>query len=537
MHRTARCKADIDFLEEEYPAYPTTINDEILHEHVERVGKLLLGPKNVTTANKVMAGEDFGFYQGVIPGVMFGIGIRNEDLGSVHSPHSPHFFLDEDVLPLGVALHTALAEIYLNNQWESVDKKDLRIESQDLNMAEKEYTRIKEIKESNGNYKIKVRVSRIWEAIDYTTNTVKSLDTLLLDEHGDQIHAKIPSFIIGKYKPQLKEMQIYHIEDFSTLKIFDNVTYRPVNHPYIIKFKWNTIVKPNREFDTQFPKQQFDFVDFTKVSSRKDNKHLTDIIGIVSTWSQPVEQKKKNNTVSTMMELYLKDERNNSIQVTIWGENAKIIKDWILKNSSGKTVLIITSASISEFYGSYSLSTTSATKVYQNSDIQEIANLKNRYILKMEIEDNTATAMATLFEQEASSLLQKSAKELLTMEENGTEIAEKEFGRLIGHTTIFQIRVTRFNKEQNNNSLTISKIFPVNKIDNTEQNQKDNYDATPSDNASRNTKITHQITHHSKAHLDGTVATIIEDSNNTNDGEDEQPPTKRICRTNEDNQE
>ncbi|KAF9614935.1 hypothetical protein IFM89_021365 [Coptis chinensis] len=117
-------------LKEEYPAYPTTINDEILHEHVERVGKLLLGPKNVTTANKVMAGEDFGFYQGVIPGVMFGIGIRNEDLGSVHSPHSPHFFLDEGVLPLGVALHTALAEIYLNDQWESVDKKDLRIESQ-----------------------------------------------------------------------------------------------------------------------------------------------------------------------------------------------------------------------------------------------------------------------------------------------------------------------------------------------------------------------------------------------------------------------
>ncbi|KAF9622292.1 hypothetical protein IFM89_031095 [Coptis chinensis] len=124
------CKSDIDFLEEEYPAYPTTINDEILHEHVERVGKLLLGPKNVTTANKVMAGEDFGFYQEVIPGVMFGIGIRNEDLGSVHSPHSPHFFLDEDVLPLRVTLHTTLAEIYLNDQWESVDKKDLRIESQ-----------------------------------------------------------------------------------------------------------------------------------------------------------------------------------------------------------------------------------------------------------------------------------------------------------------------------------------------------------------------------------------------------------------------
>ncbi|KAL0321635.1 UNVERIFIED_CONTAM: IAA-amino acid hydrolase ILR1-like 5 [Sesamum calycinum] len=57
--------------------------------------------------------EDFAFYQEVIPGAMFGIGIRNEKVGSIHSPHSPYFFLDEDVLPIGAALHTALAEFYL----------------------------------------------------------------------------------------------------------------------------------------------------------------------------------------------------------------------------------------------------------------------------------------------------------------------------------------------------------------------------------------------------------------------------------------
>ncbi|RVW60912.1 IAA-amino acid hydrolase ILR1-like 5 [Vitis vinifera] len=62
----------------------------------------------------VVNDEDFAFYQEVIPGVMFSIGIRNELVGSVHSPHSPHFFLDEDVLPIGAALHTALAEIYLD---------------------------------------------------------------------------------------------------------------------------------------------------------------------------------------------------------------------------------------------------------------------------------------------------------------------------------------------------------------------------------------------------------------------------------------
>ncbi|XP_057951265.1 IAA-amino acid hydrolase ILR1-like 5 isoform X6 [Malania oleifera] len=114
-----RCNAYIDMREEDYPAYPAVVNDERLHQHVQRVGRFLLGPENVKAGTKVMAGEDFAFYQEVIPGVMFSIGIRNEELGSVHSPHSPHFFLDEDVLPIGASLHTALAETYLNEHQHS----------------------------------------------------------------------------------------------------------------------------------------------------------------------------------------------------------------------------------------------------------------------------------------------------------------------------------------------------------------------------------------------------------------------------------
>ncbi|KAI3457921.1 hypothetical protein Pfo_014584 [Paulownia fortunei] len=108
-----RCKAYVNMKEEEFPPYPACVNDERLHRHVKRVGGLLLGPENVKEARKVMAGEDFAFYQQMIPGVMFSIGIRNEKIGSVHPPHSPHFFLDEDVLPIGAAVHTAVAEFYL----------------------------------------------------------------------------------------------------------------------------------------------------------------------------------------------------------------------------------------------------------------------------------------------------------------------------------------------------------------------------------------------------------------------------------------
>ncbi|KAL6320434.1 hypothetical protein AAG906_007131 [Vitis piasezkii] len=108
-----RCNAYFYRTEEDY-LLPAVVNDKVMHQHVLRVGKLLLDPENTQVANKVMASEDFAFYQEVIPGVMFGIGVRNEQVGSVHPLHSSHFFLDEAVLPIGAALHTAIAEMYLD---------------------------------------------------------------------------------------------------------------------------------------------------------------------------------------------------------------------------------------------------------------------------------------------------------------------------------------------------------------------------------------------------------------------------------------
>ncbi|XP_009119945.2 IAA-amino acid hydrolase ILR1-like 3 [Brassica rapa] len=110
-----RCQADIDMHEEDHPMYPATVNDHKLHEHAERVLKLLVGPENVKPGEKIMAGEDFAFYQQKIPGYYLGIGIRNEQVGSVHSVHSPYFFLDENVLPIGSAVFAALAEMYIQD--------------------------------------------------------------------------------------------------------------------------------------------------------------------------------------------------------------------------------------------------------------------------------------------------------------------------------------------------------------------------------------------------------------------------------------
>jgi len=109
------CTAFIDFKEEESPEYPPTVNNERLHSHVQKVGETLLGVHNVKHMGQKMGAEDFAFYSQIIPGTLFWIGMRNESIGSIHSGHSPHFFVDENVLPLGAALHASIAKMYLDH--------------------------------------------------------------------------------------------------------------------------------------------------------------------------------------------------------------------------------------------------------------------------------------------------------------------------------------------------------------------------------------------------------------------------------------
>ncbi|GMI91790.1 IAA-ALANINE RESISTANT 3, JASMONIC ACID RESPONSIVE 3 [Hibiscus trionum] len=110
-----RCNATVDFYENENQtiAYPPTINNKDLHEHFQKVAGDMLGADKVIDMKPVMASEDFAFYQEVIPGYFFMLGMQDVTKPRLKSVHSPYFMLNEDVLPYGAALHASLAASYL----------------------------------------------------------------------------------------------------------------------------------------------------------------------------------------------------------------------------------------------------------------------------------------------------------------------------------------------------------------------------------------------------------------------------------------
>ncbi|XP_010943795.2 IAA-amino acid hydrolase ILR1-like 3 [Elaeis guineensis] len=110
-----RCTATVDFMEEKYIPYPATVNDDGMYTHAKRVAEDLVGEANFHKCSLNMGAEDFSFYSERMPSAFFMLGVRNETLGPAYPLHSPHFFLDEQALPIGAALHAAVAMAYLDH--------------------------------------------------------------------------------------------------------------------------------------------------------------------------------------------------------------------------------------------------------------------------------------------------------------------------------------------------------------------------------------------------------------------------------------
>ena len=102
-----RCTAEVVWQDTDYPA---TVNDPYCWKLVQQIGGELVGADRVHNIHPVMGGEDFAFYgEAGVPSCFVGLGVRNEQIGATHFVHNSRFKVDEEALPIGVALHVAFA--------------------------------------------------------------------------------------------------------------------------------------------------------------------------------------------------------------------------------------------------------------------------------------------------------------------------------------------------------------------------------------------------------------------------------------------
>lgn len=111
-HIACACQASAEV--RNFKGYPVTVNDPKLTLWSLPTLTRVAGEKGVVHVPKTGGGEDFSYYQQNVPGAFYFIGItpRGKDPAQAPANHSPHFYVDEAGLLLGLRLLSHLVADY-----------------------------------------------------------------------------------------------------------------------------------------------------------------------------------------------------------------------------------------------------------------------------------------------------------------------------------------------------------------------------------------------------------------------------------------
>nr|GMD43830.1 replication factor A protein 1-like [Ipomoea batatas] len=108
-----------------------------------------------------------------------------------------------------------------------------------------QYVSIKEISPFHRKRSIRVRLIRMYEVPEVRrAQTSKSLELLFHDAEGDFINANTTKDDVSKYRQIFKQGKLYSIKNF--LVVNNYYLYKTTQHPFLIKFNYETEVKQIR---------------------------------------------------------------------------------------------------------------------------------------------------------------------------------------------------------------------------------------------------------------------------------------------------
>jgi amidohydrolase len=98
---------------------PVTYNDPQLVDETLPTLRRLIGDANVLSLKPFMPAEDFSYYQKVIPGFFYFLGVGNKAKGLMPAWHTAEFDVDEESLVVGVKVMTNVLLDYLDHHTSS----------------------------------------------------------------------------------------------------------------------------------------------------------------------------------------------------------------------------------------------------------------------------------------------------------------------------------------------------------------------------------------------------------------------------------
>ncbi|GJT33080.1 DNA helicase [Tanacetum coccineum] len=302
--------------------------------------------------------------------------------------------------------------VHLSPMTEANDPAMAPVDKGKLPLIEANTVSIADIKPTEINQTIEVRVYRKWVAKNVKTHVASNFCAILLYTKGDAIQANMDLRDLDNFNRQLQLNNAYRISRFkcAPTKIWD----RTLPNNTTLLFGTYTSIIPIS--NTNFPEHYFNFIAYNEVNMRADipGAPLIDYIGCIYRISDPIRSGDATRARRTRRIIDIQNLDGINLPFLIWGDEAENF-DMNQYEKMEKPVII-------------ALSSAWATKRYGGI----------LYCFKAIIDDGTATATITCFSPEAHTFVPECNTVVNSIEDKDNHHVPMALKQAEGQAYIFQ---------------------------------------------------------------------------------------------------
>ncbi|XP_074346783.1 uncharacterized protein LOC141685591 [Apium graveolens] len=243
------------------------------------------------------------------------------------------------------------------------------------------FDKLRTLNEFHTDWKIKVRVTRMWPSNTSDDNSLYRYNLILLDAENFHVQATIDSNVWDIFQEVINEGKVYEISDFLTKK--DTRKHRSVSSRIFITFNSETVIEPLLGDDTTIALHKFDFFDIgDMIVNAKGYRTgniadiLTDVIGVVEDL-EPAQILEYKNYISEFEYSYaipLLLINRNVVRVTLWGKYVKSLDPLFNDVLESPIIVILASMRPLWLHGEAVIGIVESSRIYinlQNVDIED----------------------------------------------------------------------------------------------------------------------------------------------------------------------
>nr|XP_017225017.1 PREDICTED: uncharacterized protein LOC108201236 [Daucus carota subsp. sativus] len=178
-----------------------------------------------------------------------------------------------------------------------------------------QYQTLDKIKAGVDEYKIKVRVIRLWRGSTRTGEEFKNFNLILLDHKGQRIHAFVPTKCAEEIYSQITVGRVFSIKQFMVQKYSHTEKFRVVRNESQLIFSKDTIIQEQADDGVTIPQEAFDFYDHSQlIELSNQTTYLaentsSDVVGIIKDYDQIRDLKNKHGQDQKKTKLVITDGR------------------------------------------------------------------------------------------------------------------------------------------------------------------------------------------------------------------------------------